>query len=145
MGTQRTGMGSIAGLGQTSPTKLRMRLLFLVLLALLPAFGFILYSAFEQRREATSHAHESALRRIQYFAADQRALMEATRTQLIILAQLPIVRDPRGSVLCNQTFALLLRNLPQYMNIGVAGPDGDLRCSAVPMTKRVNISDRRYC
>ena len=30
------------------------------------------------------------------------------------------------------------------MNIGVAGPDGDLRCSAVPMTKRVNISDRRY-
>ena len=134
----------MAGIGQIPLATLRTRLLLLVLLALLPAFGFILYSAFEQRREATNHAHESALRRIQSFAADQRALLEATRTQLITLAQLPIVRHPHRSVLCNQTLALLLRNLPQYMNIGVAAADGDLRCSAVPITKHINLSDRRY-
>ena len=53
MVTQRTGMGSIAGLGQTSPTKLRTRLLFLVLLALLPAFGFI--TVFRVRTAPGSH------------------------------------------------------------------------------------------
>lgn len=139
-----TAMWPAAGIGKIFLTPLRTRLLLLVLLALLPAFGFILYSAFEQRREATSSAYERALRRIQYFAADQRELIEATRTQLITLAQLPIVRQPGGSVLCNQTFALLLRNLPQYSNMGVAGPDGELRCSAMPLTTRVNISDRKY-
>ena len=144
MVTQRAGMWSMTGIWQIPLTPLRTRLLLLVLLALLPAFGFILYSALEQRREATHHAHESALRRIQSFAADQRALIEATRTQLITFAQVPIVRHPHRSVLCNQTLALLLRNLPQYTNIGVVAADGDLRCSAVPTTQPVNLSDRRY-
>ncbi len=144
MAAEELSVPAAVGTVKTSPTTLRTRLLLLVLIALLPAFGFILYSLFEQRREAAENVHESARHRIQAFAADQRGLIQNTHKQLLTLAHMPMVRSADAADMCNQTFSLLLQTLPQYTNLGVANLNGDLRCSAVPLTAPVNVSDRKY-
>ena len=49
-------------MGRFSFSSLRVRLLLLVLLAVIPALGLMLYTGLEQRRLAAVHAQEGALR-----------------------------------------------------------------------------------
>ena len=73
-------------------SSLRFRLILLVLLAVLPALGLILYTAVEQRRLATTEVQENALRLARFAAADQDNLIEGARQLLIALARLPEIR-----------------------------------------------------
>jgi diguanylate cyclase (GGDEF)-like protein len=113
-------------------------------LALLPAFVFLLYQSFAQRQHVASDARKDALRLVQLAAAEQRQMVAMARQQLLMLAQLPIVQRPDWTALCNRTFADLLKQNPTYANLGVIDRGGDVRCSAVPMKQRVNVSDRDY-
>lgn len=123
-------------------SSLRARLLLLLLLALLPVYGFIAYSVLESRQQAAEHARENALWLTRLIASDQKSLMEVIRQQLQSLAHIPVVRRPKWAALCNQTFAGLRRQNAFYANIGVIDPDGSLRCSALPFMGRVDLSDR---
>ncbi len=123
---------------------LRARLLLLGTLTLLPAFGFILYSAVEQRREAADQAREDALHLLQLAALDQKHLVGSARQQLLTLAQLPIVRNPALAGQCARTFARLRKLYPHYNNLGVADRQGNIYCSGAPLAAPVNIADRDY-
>jgi len=92
---------------------LRTRLLLLVLLAVVPALGLILYNAWEDRRLEVADVQEDALRLARLISADQERLIEGTRQFLVALAQLPQVRggDPKA---CNMLFADLLKQYPLY-------------------------------
>jgi signal transduction histidine kinase len=125
-------------------SSLRARLLLLLFLTLLPVYSFILYSVFEARQQAADNAGRDAFSLTRLVVLEQKNLIEIIRQQLITLAQLPIVRRPELATLCNRTFANLLKQNPLYTNLGVIAPDGTLRCSAVPLTKLPNLSDRRY-
>jgi PAS domain S-box-containing protein len=138
-GAQRASLGR-----RLAFSGLRGRLLLLVAGALLPAFGLILYSFAEQRAAAADRARGDALWLIRLVAAEQRALMEAARQQLLGLAQLPIVKRRDWTALCNRTFADILENQPHHANIGVIDPDGALRCSALPFSPPVRLEDRAY-
>ncbi len=125
-------------------TNLRARLMLLLFLALLPAYGFILYSVFEARQQAAAHASENALWLMRLMALEQKSLIEVIRAQLQSFAQLPIVRRPGQAALCSRTFANLRAQNELYANIGVIDPDGALRCSALPFAARVDFSNRDY-
>lgn len=125
-------------------SNLRSRLLLLLLLALLPVYGFIAYSVFESRQQAAEHARENALWLTRLMALEQKSIIDVARQQLQSLAQLPIVRRPEWSALCSQTFADLRKQNAFYANLGVIDADGTLRCSAFPFTSRANLSDQRY-
>mgnify|MGYP001605070151 FL=1 len=125
-------------------SSLRARLLLLLFLALLPAYGFILYSVFDARQQAAEHAHENALWLTRLMALEQKGLIEVIRQQLQSFAQLPIVRRPEQAALCSRTFATLRAQNALYANIGVINPDGAMRCSALPLAARVDFSDRDY-
>ena len=58
---------------------LRVRLLLLVLLAVVPALGLILYTASEQRRSAAAEARDSALQLARSFSSSQDELIESAR------------------------------------------------------------------
>ena len=73
-------------------SSLRARLLLLLLLALLPVYGFIAYSVLESRQQAAAHARENALWLTRLMASEQKSLMEVIRQQLQSLAQIPVVR-----------------------------------------------------
>lgn len=136
---------------QTDPThlhgrafSLRVRLLLLGLLTLIPAFGFVLYSTLEQRRDAEDRAREDALRLLQLAALQQKQMVNGARRQLLTLAQLPIVRDRSLAGPCNRTFARLREQHRHYNNFGVADLRGQIHCSGAPLKTPVNIADRDY-
>jgi signal transduction histidine kinase/HAMP domain-containing protein len=117
--------------------------LLLVLLAIIPALGLILYTASEQRRLAAAKVQEEALRLARLASGDQGRLIDGARQLLIGLAQLREVRH-RDSRACSALFADLLKQYPVYANLGAIEPDGNTFCSALPLSGRINVADRAY-
>ncbi len=124
-------------------SSLRVRLLLLVLLAVIPALGLILYTAAEMRRTASKEAQANALRLAQSVSSAQDDLFEGARQLLTALAQLPEVRK-RDSEACNALFASLLKQFPLYVSLGAVDAKGDAFCSAIPITGPINAADRAW-
>jgi signal transduction histidine kinase len=122
---------------------LRSRLLLLVLLAVLPAIGLSLYMAIEQRRLAIAEVQADAARLTLTASFEEEQLISTTRQLLVALAQIAEVRqgDPQR---CSALLANLLDQYQRYANLGVAGPAGEIFCSALPLNQSVNIADLSY-
>ena len=72
----------VSGLRRWRPSffsRLRVRLLFLVFLALSPVVGLVIYTAIEQRASAIWEAKASALRMVRLAATGQKQHIEAGR------------------------------------------------------------------
>jgi PAS domain S-box-containing protein len=97
------------------------------------------------RQLAKLRATESLLQTARLAAANQATLVGGARQLLSGLAQLPDVRTSGASgQACSATLAGLLRQYPQYVNLGVGQKDGTISCSAIPLTASYNISDRYF-
>ena len=68
---------------------LRLRVLGLLILALLPVFGLMVFTASESRRRAMQETQNTALRLTELAASNQRQLIDGARDILIPLAQIP--------------------------------------------------------
>jgi PAS domain S-box-containing protein len=137
------GSGKESSVSRFSFASLRVRLILLVLLAVIPAFGLTLYTAREDRRHETSGVQENALRLARLTAADHERLIAGTRQLLVALAQLPAVRDGDPAA-CSALFADLLKRYRGYTGFAVSKPDGDVFCSATPLTQPINFADRAW-
>lgn len=122
---------------------LRGRLLVLVLLAVIPAFGLILYEAWEERLRAAADAKEKALNLTRSVLQEQRQLVGKTRRFLTHLAQLPEIKSADPTV-CSAFVAGRLAESSEYANLGVISSAGNLMCSALPFKGPINVSDRIY-
>jgi signal transduction histidine kinase/ActR/RegA family two-component response regulator/HAMP domain-containing protein len=131
------------GMLRFSFSSLRVRLLLLVLLAVIPALGLILYTGFEQRRLAAGDVKARALRLVHYSLREQDLLIGGARQLLVTLAHLPEVRSG-DSAACNALFAKLEKQFQYYINFGTIKPNGDLSCSAIPFSGQINAADRLY-
>ena len=80
-------------------SSLRFRFLLLVLIALFPALGLVIYTASEQRRVVAAQAHENALRLAKLTANKYEETVGNTQQFLAILAQLPANHD-RDKTIC---------------------------------------------
>src|SRR5256712_3685287 len=122
---------------------LRIRLLVFVLLAFVPAIGVTLFTFADQQRRATEQAKATALQLARTAALSYERLTAQTQSVLAGLAQLPALRQPTG-VTCHSILAARMDEFTYYANIGVADLNGNLVCSAVPFSGRVNLADRSY-
>ncbi|OGK76843.1 MAG: hypothetical protein A2X52_17170 [Candidatus Rokubacteria bacterium GWC2_70_16] len=122
---------------------LRARLFLLVVLAVVPALGVIVYTAAEQRRAMLGAAQESAASMAHDVAMGHERLVEGARQLLVGLAQLPEIRRNDDKA-CAPIFARLLVQLPAYVNVVATRPDGTLFCSAVPPGRPVSFADRPW-
>lgn len=95
------GGGSILRIADAS---LHAHLFFLVLVALRPALGLILHTAFEQRRLATACARNEALRMARLAALEQSRVFEGARQLLVGLEQSPAVLRQDGAA-CSSRFS----------------------------------------
>lgn len=118
-------------------SSIRARLILLVLLAIVPAAGLILYTAVDEQRLAVSAAQKEALRLAHLVAEDYTELIEETEGWLIAIAQLPAVRN-HTSAECNKLFNTLLKHYHDYTNLAAIGRDGNTFCSAIPLTQPLN-------
>ncbi|MCL4558996.1 MAG: GAF domain-containing protein [Chloroflexi bacterium] len=121
----------------------RFRLTLVALLVLLPALALILLSGFDQRDLTAKNTQEEALRVARMASTEYEQLIEGTHQALIYLAEMPEVHH-EGSSVCSPFLAGLLKQFPQYTNLGVADTKGNVICSALPLTKPVNLGDRTW-
>jgi HD-GYP domain-containing protein (c-di-GMP phosphodiesterase class II)/HAMP domain-containing protein len=122
---------------------MRTRLMLLILLIALPAVGVVSYDFVRERRRAAAEAQGLALQYALRASRDVESLIETTNAVLAALAQLPDVRSARSGR-CQQLLQVYASRHLYYANLGVIGPDGLLRCSALPFTPPVDLSDRAY-
>ncbi|HEX5137628.1 MAG TPA: ATP-binding protein [Planctomycetota bacterium] len=124
-------------------SRVRTRLLLLVLLAVVPALALLCVAAAEQRQIERDHATAEVERLARATAAAKEQLVESTRQLLATLAQVDAVRraDPAP---CGRLFEALIREHPAYANFGLAAPDGRFLASALPGWETKNAADRTW-
>jgi signal transduction histidine kinase len=122
----------------------RTRLIVLMLLALLPAFGLVLYENLEQRRIETEHVREGAIAVARLAAANQENFTKNSRQMLATLTQLPFLLLGTNRAYCENHLSSLRRLSPDYLNFGLVETNGNIFCSAQPFDGTVNVSDRNY-
>ncbi len=130
-------------MGWLSRLGLRSRLSLLVLLTLIPAVGLAVHNAEEQRRLAVEAATKESLQQIRAASLDYDQLIDGSRQFLGGLAQIPAVmrQDPDE---CQLLLANLLNAFPYYTGLLATTLDGDVFCSALPLSAPVNLADRSY-
>ncbi|MBI2357747.1 MAG: PAS domain S-box protein [Deltaproteobacteria bacterium] len=126
-----------------SLSSLRARLMFLVLLAVVPALGLMLYNAREQRELAAMEAERSLRELVRIASDDYERLIDGTRQLLIVLARLPAVRQ-QDTAGCVAIMADLVKSYQQYVGLGAYKPNGDQFCTTIPGARPINVADRPY-
>lgn len=119
---------------------IRIKLLLLVLLAALPAFGVVLHSGLTEQRHALVMAKANAIHITRDLARHQEQITASTRQFLITLSLLPQVRA-LDSAECSALFARLLTENPIYSNIVLADAQGVILASAQPWKPGFSVGD----
>jgi PAS domain S-box-containing protein len=122
---------------------LRVRLIFLVLVAIIPSLIIIIHVGWEERKISAHNATQDAMQLAIIASGDHDLLIESTRQLLAGLARLPELRqeDPKA---CSDLLADLLKQYQQYNNIIAVKPNGDLWCSGIPASGSPNYADRGW-
>ncbi len=122
---------------------IRQKLLFLVVLASLPALGLALYTGLHAERHALRDAELEAGRISRDLAQREQHLTAGARQFLATLARLPAVRrlDARA---CEPLFRELLAANPLYSDVVLANLSGDVLASASRTRTPVNLRDSAY-
>lgn len=122
---------------------LRLRAIFLVLLAIIPLLGLTLYSYLEQRGAAIKEVQRDAILVARNVAKIQETLFQNASQLFQTLAQLPQVlqKDPAA---CNLLFSRVIENHESFLSLLVAYPYGDIFASAPPSAKAINVADRAW-
>jgi PAS domain S-box-containing protein len=115
---------------------MRARVLFLILLVLLPVFGLRFFSAIDDRRAAIRSAETDAYDVARLVAQDQQGLFEQSRQQLFTFAQLVALSSgrPIDSRTCRPALVTFMKRLPNYVDLGIVAPNGKVLCAATTKT-----------
>jgi signal transduction histidine kinase len=122
---------------------LRFRLMLLVLVAVIPAWGAIAYTASEQRQIAVAEIQRNVLRLVQFSTHEEEQVLQGTRQILIALANY-VRKAYENPSDCSAFCSDLLKQFKRYANIGAAKPNGDVFCSAVPLDEPTNAADQSW-
>lgn len=122
---------------------LRSRVVLLVLLALLPAMGLLLYATAQGRQTAFKLA-ESRLQSQAALAATQpQRLLENLKAVLKRMSDTPSVRAVLPDI-CQQYVANLQEQSPQFAQLGLLGLDGKPACTSDPLTGALDLSEADF-
>lgn len=123
-------------------SSLRARLSLLVVAAVLPCAGLVLYDAFEQQRKAIADGEEAALRLAQSASFEHQQLLNQSRDLLVVLAQFPEqFLDPSS---CPQRLAGLQAKFPAFNGVAVSDRNGKVLCSGLPLPEGMTSADRPW-
>ena len=118
---------------------LRARLLLLVALCTLPAFGVLVYDAWRSSQAQIETAQAALQARARAAAAEVGKEIRDMTQLLHAVAQIPVVAGFESAA-CSQRLAELVAQSQRYYGMIVLRPDGDLACHSIPFTGRVNVA-----
>lgn len=110
---------------------LRFRLMLLVVMAILPMLGLLLYQAEKDRELELQRLDEESIRIAEFSAGSIGQVLEGTRQMLRTLAFTEPVRAMDSSA-ANPLFADVLKKSENYANLGLTRGDGLIMASALP-------------
>ncbi len=122
---------------------LRTRLIIVVLTAIVPLFGLSLVSLVLNTDEALSQARADLMLSASLVAANQQKTADATRQTLTAIAHTPGLLDLQSPV-CERYFNTLRSQVEGYVNLGMIGVDGQIRCDGLSRNAQVFVADRQY-
>lgn len=108
-------------------SSLRARSIAFVLLAVVPAFGVILFTDQKYHDSIGAQVQKNALASVRVITTEQRRIFENAHQLLITLSRLPQVSE-HNAASCQKLLAGLLE--PLYADLGVVDPKGNFVCSA---------------
>ncbi len=112
---------------------LRGRLVLLVLFAVIPALGVLLFTAFSEIRYEMDRALKDAHRFAKYAAEHNNSAMNGTKHLLLGLSRIPQIRDMDAPA-CEKIFTDLIDIYPSYENLLLVDRNGSIICSGRPLT-----------
>ena len=121
---------------------LRLRLLFWIILALLPAAALALIQGWDRVSRDVSDVRERLIQTAKATGADTETLLASEEQILRSLANVPEVRE--GTADCGTALKNALKGLSYFTNIGRANADGEILCAAVPPEGTTDVSTRPW-
>jgi PAS domain S-box-containing protein len=125
-------------------SKLRVRLILLVVVAMMPVLVFILLTGMQMRKTALEDARSDALRVARLATANQERLIEGAHQLLIVLSRLPEIQIGQDREKAGKFLAELLPLYPIYASFGTVAADGSIYACALPFNKPWTVSDRAW-
>jgi PAS domain S-box-containing protein len=122
---------------------LRTRLVLLVLLALLPVFGLLVYSAEQSHRATLRLAQSDLLSEVLMLSARQQRSVDMVHELLNGIASGPHIKNPAPG-LCGQHLKNLHEEHPEFTNLGLAAPDGTMLCDALDAVTNLKADERPF-
>ncbi|WP_341908853.1 PAS domain S-box protein [Polaromonas sp. YR568] len=122
---------------------LRSRLALLVLAALLPVFGLLVYSTAQNRAAELELARNNLRSEVRLAAVYQQRLVDKVGQLLRDMASGPSIRNTTIR-LCVPYLQNLRAQDPAYANLGVVGLNGRVTCQAVDPSGSVYLGDRYF-
>jgi signal transduction histidine kinase/CheY-like chemotaxis protein/HAMP domain-containing protein len=126
------------------PLSLRGGLLLSITLALTPVIALILYTNLEERSRAELEAERQTHQSARALVLEHQRILAHARQILADLASLREIRAVKPSAACDESLARVRQHNPNYGNIIVVDPQGDLQCSSLPNKRSLNYADRAW-
>ncbi|MBF0527799.1 MAG: PAS domain S-box protein [Deltaproteobacteria bacterium] len=124
------------------PQSIRLNLCFIVLATIAPIMAVIFFSGLERRNHEIESSRLDALRLVNSFANQQENMVLSVRQLLSALALLPDIQN-HDLEACSRTFEKLLQLNPDYGNITLLNPEGDVVASGLPLVK-ANFGNQKH-
>lgn len=115
-------------------SSIKNKLALLILFAVMPCLGILLYSGIEQRRERIETAKSDVSLLTRTMAEAQKGITQSTKQILSTLSLLPAIQteDPGE---CNLLFRAILEQNPNFDNITLVDLSGQVIASGKTFTE----------
>lgn len=128
-----------------STTSIRTRLIGLVLVAAMPFLGLIVHSAYEMRVREEDHARDQVGVLARVLSNDYYELIGRSEQLLTVLGTSRELAPTSAREECEGFLKRFIRGDTPYVNLGVIGVDGYLKCSVVPpKTERLFLGEEGF-
>lgn len=122
---------------------LKTRLFLLILFAFIPAFGLSILNSVQRLHSQQAEVKGSTLRLVHVMERTHHdAIAAAVMFLQAVASMMPVERQTAAE--CRGMMNDLARNLPRYGTLGVAAPNGDVYCSAIPAKLKGNIAHLQF-
>ena len=128
---------------RSTPSRLRERLLLLLVGAALPAIAAVAYSTWVERQDEVAHGLSAAQAETELIALDLTARVDNVRAVIEMLVRDPTVK--RGdSAGCIALVKQSIEQQPGFRDIGAILPSGRLFCSTIAVPQGADLSQRPW-
>lgn len=128
---------------QISIPHIRMSLIALSLVAMSPLFILTVLTGVEGRRQAMKESRREVMTLARIVSDEFRLLVEGPRQLLAILSSVPVVQGGTPEQQ-QEFFATIVRDNPQYANVGLISTEGRMLACAFASGEPEDFSERAY-